>query len=173
MIGQTDGDRAPGPTALRPSRRHGTVPVIPAHRREHHEQEAGGGAHRVSLLDVKVGAGAFIPEEERALELARTMVAIGAGHGLPTVALLTAMDRPLGSAIGNGLETAEAIACLRGEGPEDLVELVVEEAAEMLRPRRRIRRAEARGSASRARWRREPALERFAGWCGHRVGIRA
>jgi pyrimidine-nucleoside phosphorylase len=77
------------------------------------------------LLDVKVGAGAFIPEEDRAIELATTMVDIGSRRGLPTVALLTAMDRPLGCAIGNGLETAEAILCLRGGGPDDLRELLL------------------------------------------------
>jgi pyrimidine-nucleoside phosphorylase len=85
------------------------------------------------LLDVKVGAGAFVPEEERALELADKMVAIGTARGLRMVALLTAMDRPLGRAIGVGLETAEAIMCLRGEGPSDLEELVLVEASEMLR----------------------------------------
>jgi len=84
------------------------------------------------VLDVKVGSGAFIPEEARALELARTMVGIGAARGLDTVALLTAMDRPLGRAVGNALETAEAVACLRGEGPADLRELVLREVTEML-----------------------------------------
>ena len=84
------------------------------------------------LLDVKVGSGAFIPEGDRARELARLMVEIGARRGVPTVALLTAMDRPLGVALGNGLETAEAIACLRGGGPPDLRELVLTEAAEMV-----------------------------------------
>lgn len=84
------------------------------------------------VLDVKVGDGAFIPGEAPALELAERMVAIGSERGLPTRALLTAMDRPLGRAVGNGLETAEAIRCLAGDGPADLRELVIEEAAEML-----------------------------------------
>ena len=53
------------------------------------------------VLDVKVGDGAFIPEEARALELAQVMVGIGRAHGLETVALLTAMDRPLGRAVGH------------------------------------------------------------------------
>lgn len=85
------------------------------------------------VLDVKVGAGSFIPEEDRAIELAQTMVEIGVGRGLPTVALLTAMDRPLGYAIGNALETAEAILCLKGEGPADLRAIVRLQAVEMLR----------------------------------------
>jgi thymidine phosphorylase len=109
------------------------------------------------LLDVKVGSGAFIPEEERASELAEKMVAIGRARGLPTVALLTAMDRPLGRAIGVGIETAEAIDCLKGEGPPDLTELVLVEAAEM------VRLGEVGISAEQARERAEAALSSGAG----------
>jgi pyrimidine-nucleoside phosphorylase len=84
------------------------------------------------LLDVKVGNGAFIPDPARAAELARTMIAIGAAHGREVVALLTAMDRPLGHAIGNALEVEECVLTLRGEGPADLRELTLVQAAEML-----------------------------------------
>ena len=84
------------------------------------------------VLDVKVGEGAFIPSESGALELARTMVGIGTRRGVHTRALLTAMDRPLGRAIGNALEVVESIECLRGGGPPDLRALVLELAGEML-----------------------------------------
>ncbi|HET9984030.1 MAG TPA: thymidine phosphorylase [Longimicrobiales bacterium] len=84
------------------------------------------------LLDVKRGSGAFLPELDRAIELAETMIAIGAEEGREVVALVTAMDRPLGEMVGNALEMEEAILTLRGGGPEDLRALTVAEAAEML-----------------------------------------
>src|SRR3954469_9093957 len=73
------------------------------------------------VLDVKRGAGAFLPDLERGLELARTMINLGADHDPQVVALITAMDRPLGRACGNALEVEESIAALKGEGPPDLM----------------------------------------------------
>src|SRR5947207_533983 len=84
------------------------------------------------VLDVKNGSGAFLPEVERGLELAKTMIALGEDRGCPTVALITAMDRPLGRACGNVLETEEAILALRGEGPPDLLEVTYALGIEML-----------------------------------------
>ncbi len=84
------------------------------------------------VLDVKTGSGAFLPETERALELARTMIALGEVRGCPTVALLTAMDRPLGRACGHTLEVEEAIEGLSGRGPADLMEVTYSLGVEML-----------------------------------------
>jgi pyrimidine-nucleoside phosphorylase len=84
------------------------------------------------VLDVKRGSGAFLPELERGLELAATMIELGADHGCPVVALITAMDRPLGRACGNALEVEESIAALRGEGPPDLMSVTYALGAEML-----------------------------------------
>ena len=84
------------------------------------------------LLDVKVGSGAFMKTLEQARDLAETMVNIGRLAGLHTVAAITSMEQPLGRAVGNALEVAEAIAILRGAGPEDVSELCYHEASELL-----------------------------------------
>jgi pyrimidine-nucleoside phosphorylase len=84
------------------------------------------------VLDVKRGSGAFLPEVERGLELAKTMIELGADHGCPVIALITAMDRPLGRACGNALEVEESILALRGEGPADLMSVTYALGAEML-----------------------------------------
>jgi pyrimidine-nucleoside phosphorylase len=84
------------------------------------------------VLDIKRGSGAFLPQVERGLELANTMVALGQRSGVPVVALLTAMDRPLGRACGNALELEEAIHALHGEGPPDLMRVTYALGAEML-----------------------------------------
>ena len=84
------------------------------------------------VLDVKVGRGAFIKDHDRALELATTMVALGADHGLATVAQLTNMDAPLGQAVGNAIEVAESIEVLRGGGPADVRALTLALARVML-----------------------------------------
>jgi pyrimidine-nucleoside phosphorylase len=84
------------------------------------------------VLDVKRGSGSFLQSLERGLELSQLMIALGAAHECPVVALVTAMDRPLGRACGNALETEEAIHALRGEGPSDLMEVTYALAAEMM-----------------------------------------
>jgi thymidine phosphorylase len=83
------------------------------------------------VLDVKTGSGAFMKTTEQARELARTMVEIGTAHGVATTAL-TDMSTPLGRAVGNAVEVAEAVEVLQGSGPADVVELTVVLAREML-----------------------------------------
>jgi pyrimidine-nucleoside phosphorylase len=84
------------------------------------------------VLDVKVGRGAFMPSLGEARQLARSLVDVGAAAGLRVTAVLTAMDQPLGSAVGNALETAEAFEVLCGAGPSDVLECTVVLGREML-----------------------------------------
>ncbi|MDY6869899.1 MAG: thymidine phosphorylase [Actinomycetota bacterium] len=87
---------------------------------------------RALVLDTKVGSGAFLPSEAEARELARTMVELGRAHALATCALLTDMSVPLGRAVGNAVEVVESLEVLAGGGPDDVVELTLALAAEML-----------------------------------------
>ncbi|WP_067787904.1 thymidine phosphorylase [Nocardia amikacinitolerans] len=84
------------------------------------------------VLDVKVGSGAFMKDHGAARELATTMVELGTDAGVRTVALLTAMDTPLGRTAGNALEVAESVEVLAGGGPADVVELTLALAREMV-----------------------------------------
>lgn len=84
------------------------------------------------VLDVKVGRGAFMKSEREARALAALLVEIGERHGIGTTAMLSAMDAPLGRAVGNALEVAESIEALQGRGPADLETLAVALSAEMV-----------------------------------------
>jgi pyrimidine-nucleoside phosphorylase len=123
-----------------------TVPSIPLIATSIMSKKIAAGASRL-VLDVKVGEGAFMPDVERARELAATMIELGTAAGLPTTCMLTRMDEPLGRAVGNALEVAEAVAALCGHGPADLVDLCVTAAAIMTGDRAAVERALASGAA--------------------------
>jgi len=84
------------------------------------------------VIDVKCGRGAFMGDLTRTRELAEALEAVGLGMGVPVRCVITAMDEPLGCAVGNALEIEEAIEVLRGEGPEDVAALTHRLVAEML-----------------------------------------
>jgi pyrimidine-nucleoside phosphorylase len=109
----------------------GTVPALPLIASSIVSKKVAEGISAL-VLDVKFGRGAFMKDLEDARILARTMVRLAASEGVRATALLTAMDAPLGRAVGNGLEVVEAIECLRGGGPPDLREVTVALAAELL-----------------------------------------
>lgn len=84
------------------------------------------------VMDVKTGAGAFMREEEDAVALAEALVSIARGAGMEAMAVISDMNQPLGRKIGNALEIEESIELLRGEGPEDLLELVLDIGSQMV-----------------------------------------
>jgi pyrimidine-nucleoside phosphorylase len=151
-----------------------TVDIIPLIASSIMSKKIAGGADAI-VLDVKVGGGAFMKDLESARELAESMRELGVRAGRQVVCELTDMDQPLGRAVGNALEIREAVATLQGEGPPDLVELVLGAAGHLLslsdldldqaEGRRRAEEAIATGAAldSFERWIRaqggDPALE--------------
>jgi pyrimidine-nucleoside phosphorylase len=161
MIGQTD-DIAPADRKLYALRDvTATVESIPLICASIMSKKLAEGLDGL-VLDVKTGAGAFMPTLEQASDLAQCLVDIGNGHGTPTVALITDMNQPLGKAVGNALEVQEAIQALQGSGPQDLSLLSTKLSSRMLllaadpaeASRARTRVAEALHSGK--------ALEKFA-----------
>jgi pyrimidine-nucleoside phosphorylase len=113
------------------------------------------------VLDVKTGAGAFLPDEQDARALAASLVGLAEASGLTAAALLTTMDAPLGRCVGNALEVRECLDVLRGGGPDDLVELSVELAAVMLRLGERAASLDEARTRARATLQDGTALEVF------------
>lgn len=113
------------------------------------------------VMDVKTGSGAFMKNEEDAKALARALVDIGKGVGMDIMAVISDMNQPLGRAIGNALEIEESIALLKGEGPDDLLDLVLTIGSQMLHMGGKATTLEEGRSILESRIADGSALERF------------
>ena len=147
----------------------GTVPSIPLIVGSIISKKIAGGADAI-VLDVKVGSGAFMKTEAEARQLAHELTAVGEALGRRVVCLMSDMDQPLGMAVGNALEVAEAIETLRGQGPEALTELCMAFGARMLvLGERAADETQARGLLAEA-IASGSALERFREWVAAQGG---
>jgi pyrimidine-nucleoside phosphorylase len=139
----------------------GTVESIPLIVASILSKKLAGGSDGL-VLDVKAGPGAFMRDRRSARELAQALVQTARDAGLPAVAVITAMDAPIGRTVGNALETREAIEVLRGQGPADTRELTLVLGVEMLLLAKRVKTAAAARALLEQRLADGSALQTFA-----------